>query len=89
MSCQHEPPEPPRCRWRAGCWGSAQIRRESAVRCVVAVQLLWGEESSGAPSMACVRFDVLHAMRLIQGGTIDLVRHLLSCNDQPSIKIAE
>jgi len=28
-------------------------------------------------------------MRLIQGGAIDLVRHLLSCNDQPSIKIAE
>jgi len=28
-------------------------------------------------------------LRLIQGGVIDLVRHLLSCNDQPSIKIAE
>jgi hypothetical protein len=28
-------------------------------------------------------------MRLVQGGAIDLVRHLLSCNDQPSIKIAE
>jgi len=27
--------------------------------------------------------------RLIQGGAIDLVRHLLSCNDQPPIKIAE
>jgi len=30
-----------------------------------------------------------NSMRLIQGGPIDLVRHLLSCNDQPSIKIAE
>jgi len=29
------------------------------------------------------------ARRLIQGGAIDLVRHLLSCNDHPSIKIAE
>ena len=28
-------------------------------------------------------------VRLIQGGAIDLVRHLLSCNDQPSIKIPE
>jgi hypothetical protein len=29
------------------------------------------------------------ARRLIQGGTIDLVKHPLSCNDQLSIKIAE
>jgi hypothetical protein len=28
-------------------------------------------------------------LRLIQGGAIDIVRPLLSCNDQPSIKIAE
>jgi hypothetical protein len=31
----------------------------------------------------------VYAVRLIQGGAIDLVRHLLSCNDQSSIKIAE
>jgi len=29
------------------------------------------------------------SLRLIQGGVIDLVRHLLSSNDQSSIKIAE
>jgi len=29
------------------------------------------------------------ARRLIQGGAIDLVRSILNCNDQPSIKIAE
>jgi hypothetical protein len=28
-------------------------------------------------------------LRLIQGGVIDLVKHLLSCNDQSPIKIAE
>ena len=28
-------------------------------------------------------------MRLIQDSTIDLVTPILSCNDQPSIKIAE
>jgi len=28
-------------------------------------------------------------LRLIQGSAIDLVRHPMSCNDQPSIKIAE
>jgi len=60
---------------------------------------------SGKPRTACAmrpaksarvkvqpREAVVYAwetMRLIQGGTIDLVRHLLSCNDQPSIKIAE
>lgn len=27
--------------------------------------------------------------RLIQGSAIDLVRSILSCNDQPTIKIAE
>jgi len=35
------------------------------------------------------RVPCLAPVRLIQGGPIDLVRHLLSCNDQPSIKIAE
>jgi len=28
-------------------------------------------------------------MRLIQGGVSDLAKHLMSCNDQSSIKIAE
>jgi hypothetical protein len=30
-----------------------------------------------------------HTMRLIQDSAIDLARPILSCNDQPLIKIAE
>ena len=34
-------------------------------------------------------FTMRQSWRLIQSGAIDLARHLLSCNDQPAIKIAK
>ena len=33
--------------------------------------------------------EIRHFRRIIQDSTIDLVRPILSCNDQTSIKIAE